>query len=66
MNAPQAREIIVKPRLSDRIFRWIVTGGGLMSLLILGLIAGFLAYRGFEVFQKFWLGIHNEFFLGPW
>ena len=65
MNAPQAREIIVKPRLSDRIFRWIVTGGGLMSLLILGLIAGFLAFRGFEVFQKFGLGFITNFSWDP-
>ena len=65
MNAPQAREIIVKPRLSDRIFRWIVTGGGLISLLILGLIAGFLAFRGFEVFQKFGLGFITNFSWDP-
>ena len=49
---PAPREITTQPRLSDRIFRRIVTAGGLSSLIILGLIAIFLAYRGFEVISK--------------
>lgn len=49
---PPAREITTQPGLSDRIFRRVVTAGGLSSLLILSLIAIFLAYRGFEVISK--------------
>lgn len=49
---PSPREISTEPRLTDKVFRGIVTGGGLSSLLILGLIALFLAYRGFEVLKK--------------
>jgi phosphate transport system permease protein len=46
------REITTQPRLSDRVFRGIVTTGGFSSLLILGLISLFLGYRGFEVFRN--------------
>jgi len=44
------------PRFSDRVFRIVVTGGGFTSLVILGLITAFLAYRGFEIFRTF--GLH--------
>jgi phosphate transport system permease protein len=53
---PEARKISTEPRRSDKVFRGIVTGGGLSSLVILGLIALFLAYRGFEVLQQEGLG----------
>jgi|UniRef100_UPI00404A8209 phosphate transport system permease protein len=53
---PQPREISTEPRRSDKVFRGIVTGGGLTSLLILGLITLFLAYRGFEVLKEEGLG----------
>jgi phosphate transport system permease protein len=46
---PSPREITSEPRRSDKVFRGLVTAGGLSSLLILGLIAVFLGYRGFEV-----------------
>ena len=46
---PSPREITTEPRTSDKVFRGLVTAGGLSSLLILGLIAVFLGYRGFEV-----------------
>ena len=46
---PTPREITTEPRRSDKVFRGLVTAGGLSSLLILGLIAIFLGYRGFEV-----------------
>lgn len=46
---PAPREITTQPRLSDRIFRRVVTGGGLSSLVVLGLITLFLGYRGFEI-----------------
>ncbi len=46
---PTPREITTEPRTSDKVFRGLVTAGGLSSLVILGLIAVFLGYRGFEV-----------------
>ncbi len=46
---PTPREITTEPRPSDKVFRGLVTAGGLSSLVILGLIAIFLGYRGFEV-----------------
>ena len=46
---PTPREIPTEPRRSDKVFRGLVTAGGLSSLVILGLIAVFLGYRGFEV-----------------
>ncbi len=53
---PVAREIHTEPRRSDKVFRGIVTGGGLSSLAILGLIAIFLGYRGFEVLRQEGIG----------
>ncbi|CAB4736518.1 MAG: phosphate ABC transporter permease subunit PstC [Actinobacteria bacterium] len=49
---PSPREITTEPRRSDKVFRGVVTAGGLSSLLILGLIAIFLGYRGFEVLRQ--------------
>lgn len=48
---PVPREITTQPRRSDRVFRGIVTIGGLSSLVILGLIALFLSIKGFHVLQ---------------
>jgi phosphate transport system permease protein len=48
---PSPREISTEPRRSDKVFRGVVTGGGLSSLVILGLIALFLAYRGYGVMR---------------
>jgi phosphate transport system permease protein len=53
---PAPREISTEPRRSDKVFRGVVTGGGLSSLIVLGLIAIFLAYRGFEVLREEGLG----------
>ncbi len=53
---PNPREISTEPRRSDKVFRGVVTGGGLSSLIVLGLIAVFLAYRGFEVLREEGLG----------
>jgi phosphate transport system permease protein len=53
---PSPREISTEPRRSDKVFRGVVTTGGLSSLFILGLIAIFLAYRGFEVLRTEGLG----------
>jgi len=54
--APSPREISTEPRRSDKIFRGIVTAGGLSSLVILGLIAIFLTYRGYEVLRQEGIG----------
>ena len=53
---PAPREITTEPRPSDKVFRGLVTAGGLSSLVILGLIAIFLGYRGFEVLRQEGLG----------
>jgi phosphate transport system permease protein len=57
---PSPREISTEPRRSDKVFRGVVTTGGLSSLFILGLIAIFLAYRGFEVFREEGLGFITQ------
>jgi phosphate transport system permease protein len=53
---PQKRELTTEPRFSDKLFQKITTTGGLSSLLILGLIFGFLLYQGFSVLRT--QGIH--------
>ena len=53
---PPKREITTKPRLSDRVFRGIVTSGGLSSLVILGLILIFLLFNGYNTLKT--QGIH--------
>jgi phosphate transport system permease protein len=50
-SIPSPRKISTEPRRSDKVFRGVVTSGGLSSLVVLGLIAAFLAYRGFEVLR---------------
>ena len=49
---PAPREITTEPRRSDRVFRGVVTAGGLSSLVLLGLITLFLGFRGFEVLRQ--------------
>ena len=56
VNIPEPRQITTEPRRSDKVFRGVVTTGGLSSLVILGLIALFLAYRGFEVIKEEGIG----------
>jgi phosphate transport system permease protein len=51
-TVPAPRLITTEPRLSDKIFRRIVTAGGLSSLAILGLITLFLGFRGFEIMRN--------------
>jgi phosphate transport system permease protein len=53
---PSPRKLSTEPRLSDKVFRGVVTSGGLSSLVILGLITIFLAYRGFEILQQEGIG----------
>ena len=50
-SIPEPREITTKPRISDQIFRLVVTIGGMSSLVILGLIALFLSIKGFNVLK---------------
>lgn len=40
----------------DRVFRGFIASGALFSLVVLGLIAAFLLFRGFEVFRDFGFG----------
>ncbi len=56
ITIPLPREITTEPRRSDKVFRGVVTAGGLSSLILLGLIALFLGYRGFEVLRQEGLG----------
>ena len=51
-QAPQPRIITTELRFTDKLFRGIVTGGGLISLVILGLIGFFLIYNGFEAIRN--------------
>ena len=53
---PEKREITTRPRFSDRIFRGVVTIGGLSSLLILGLILIFLLFNGYNTLKT--QGVH--------
>ena len=51
-QTPQPRIITTELRFTDKVFRGIVTGGGLISLAILGLIGFFLIYNGFEAIRN--------------
>lgn len=53
--APPQRPVVVRYDSADRIFRGIVTGGALVSLVVLGLIGAFLFARGAEIFSDFGL-----------
>jgi len=60
-DIPAPREITTKPRVSDRIFRTIVTGVGALSVTILTLIGLFLASRGYSTFREEGLGFITGF-----
>ena len=45
------REISTNPRPSDKVFRSIVSGVGLLAFFVLLLIGSFLILRGFEIFR---------------
>ena len=51
-EAPKPREITTEPRLSDRVFRGVVSSGGFISLVVLGLISFFLLFNGLSVFKS--------------
>jgi phosphate transport system permease protein len=58
---PAPREITTKPRFTDKVFRAVVTGGGMISLVLLGLIAYFLIFNGFEAIRNAGLGFLTGF-----
>jgi phosphate transport system permease protein len=49
---PAPRVITTEPRFTDKVFRAVVTGGGMISLVLLGLIGFFLIYNGFEAIRN--------------
>ena len=51
-TTPNPRVITTEPRFTDKVFRGIVTSGGLFSLVILSLIAFFLLYNGFAAMRE--------------
>lgn len=52
-TTPKHRELSTTPRFSDRVFRVVVSVGAFTSLIVLGLIALFLANRSVGIFQDF-------------
>ncbi len=56
LDKVEKRVLTTTPRLSDRIFRGVVTSGGLSSLIILGLIFVFLLYEGYSTLHS--QGLH--------
>ena len=60
-QTPEPRTITTELRFTDKLFRGIVTGGGLISLAILGLIGFFLIYNGFEAIRAAGLGFITGF-----
>ncbi len=51
-SPPVPRVITTKPRFTDKVFRVVVTFGGMVSLVLLGLMGFFLIYNGFEAIQN--------------
>jgi phosphate transport system permease protein len=51
LETPTPREMTVIYNREDKIFRGVVTGGALTSLLVLGAIGIFLFLRGAEIFR---------------
>ncbi len=49
---PPPRVITTEPRFTDKVFRGVVTAGGMISLVLLGLIAYFLIANGFEAIRN--------------
>ena len=60
-QTPEPRVITTELRFTDKVFRGVVTGGGLISLAILGLIGFFLIYNGFEAIRNAGLGFLTGF-----
>jgi phosphate transport system permease protein len=51
-TTPNPRVITTEPRFTDKVFRGIVTSGGIFSLVLLGLIGFFLVYNGFTAIRE--------------
>lgn len=60
-SPPVPRVITTKPRFTDKVFRVVVTSGGMVSLVLLGLIGFFLIYNGFEAIRNAGLGFLTGF-----
>ncbi len=60
-QTPKPRVVTTELRFTDKLFRGIVTGGGLISLVLLGLIGFFLIYNGFEAIRNAGLGFLTGF-----
>jgi len=58
---PAPRVITTKPRVSDQIFRGIVTAFSFSALVILSLIALFLLLKGFNTFKEQGFGFITNF-----
>ena len=50
-TTPAPRKITTQPRFTDKVFRGVVTSGGLFAGLLLGLIGFFLVFNGFEAMR---------------
>ncbi len=53
---PPRRSITNQRNASDKRFRAVVTSGAMFAFVVLALIAGFLLFRGYEVFREFGFG----------
>jgi phosphate transport system permease protein len=53
VSIPEQREIVIRRGRADTVFRGVIAAGAMLSLLLLALIAGFLLFRGFEIFKDF-------------
>ncbi len=60
-QTPKPRVITTELRFTDKVFRGVVTGGGLISLVLLSLIGFFLIYNGFEAIRNAGLGFLTGF-----
>lgn len=58
---PAPRVITTEPRFTDKVFRAVVTSGGMISLVLLGLIGFFLIYNGFSAIRNAGLGFLTGF-----
>lgn len=60
MTAPAPRVLTTTPRLSDRVFRGVVSVGGLSALIVLGMITVFLYVKSQDVFTTFGWGFITD------
>jgi len=58
---PKPRVITTEPRFTDKVFRAVVTSGGMVSFVLLGLIGFFLVYNGFEAIRNAGFGFLTDF-----